>query len=164
MKSKTKYSIVLSFKKPSYHVRDIVNYQGICQGTGNELTIAYTNIFTEREIVFGDMAPNRLYSCEVEVLEFSSKPWPLESEDANWRQNPPLSNSLSLYFYKIWPSNFRKRIKMLSSDLKATFWIISRKALSLFKERKKILLIYWKSLSISKKTIQRVSGKSMLKW
>ena len=54
----------------------------MCQGSGNELTTAYTNNFTEREIVFGDMAPNRLYSCEVEILEFSSKPRPLESEDA----------------------------------------------------------------------------------
>ena len=65
MKTRTKNNVVLSFKRPQFNLREIVQYQAHCNGPGIEVSIGYTNNEAEREISVGYLAPNRKYICKV---------------------------------------------------------------------------------------------------
>ena len=57
--------MVLKFKKPQFHWREIVRYEAQCKGPGNEVAIKNTKNGSEREILIENLAPNRKYSCKV---------------------------------------------------------------------------------------------------
>ena len=65
LKTRTKDKFVLSFKRPQFNLREIVQYQAQCKGPGNEVAIGYTISGAELEVSVGFLAPNRKYICEV---------------------------------------------------------------------------------------------------